>query len=130
MAMERLNHKSLLVLEDEEETAMLVEMMLRKDGYCVAVARSEEDAIAQACRRDPDLILVMIGGHPERVSIFPSRIREGPRAGGDIPIVFFCVTTVPEGAEIDVGKQVYLIRPDNFNQLREFLYRLLWTGCA
>jgi DNA-binding response OmpR family regulator len=130
MAMERRNPKSLLVLEDVEETATLVGMMLSEDGYCVTMARSEDDAIAQACTVAPDLILVTIGGNPERTLVFAKRIREGSDTSGDIPIVFFCVTTVPEGAEIEVGKKIYLTRPDNFNQLREFLRRLLWNGCA
>jgi CheY-like chemotaxis protein len=128
MATERRNHRFLLVLEEVEETATLVEMMLSKNGYCVAIARSEEDAIAHACRKAPDLILATVGGGAERMLLFAGRIREGSGISGDIPIVFFCVTTIPEGAEIEVEKKIYLTRPDNFNQLRGLLRRLLPNG--
>ena len=33
--------------------------------------------------------------------------------------------SIAEGEELNMGDQVYLTRPDNFNQLRALLYRLL-----
>jgi hypothetical protein len=40
--------------------------------------------------------------------------------------VIFCVPTVDEGAEIALGRNVFVTRPDNFDQLRRLLGRLLY----
>jgi hypothetical protein len=44
--------------------------------------------------------------------------------------VLFCLEGVAEGAEVDLGDDVYVICPDNFNQLRDFLDGLLRAGPA
>ncbi len=54
----------ILVLEDVEETAYLIEKMLKKNGYCVPLARSEEDAISRGRSQSPDLILMSLGLEP------------------------------------------------------------------
>jgi CheY-like chemotaxis protein len=114
-----------LVLEDVEETAYLIERMLKKNGYCVTLARSEEDAILRGRFESPDLILMSLGLGPERLLATAHRIRRQTGLSQDVAIVIFCVPTIPEGAEMEVDKNIYLTRPDNFNQLREFLHRLL-----
>jgi len=39
--------------------------------------------------------------------------------------VIFCVPIIDEGAEVALGNNVYITRPDNFDQLRGFIARLL-----
>jgi|SwirhisoilCB3_FD_contig_21_6937332_length_498_multi_3_in_0_out_0_1 DNA-binding response OmpR family regulator len=126
MATERLN-RSLLVMEEIEETATLVEMMLNKNGYSVTIARTEEDTIARARSTTPDLILMSSEDEPDAAA---NRIREHSGISQEVAIVVFCVQTIPQGAEIQVGRNIYLTRPDNFNQLREFLNRLLSNSPA
>jgi hypothetical protein len=53
------------------------------------------------------------------------RIRERAGVGDEVPVVLFCSDAVEEGEEVALGHQVYVARPDNFNQLRRFLRRLL-----
>jgi DNA-binding response OmpR family regulator len=114
-----------LVVEDVEEIRDGIEKLLTTDGYRVDPARSEDDAIDRASRRCPDLILVSLGGSPLKVIARAARIRQ--RAGIDerVPVVVFCVPTLDQGAEIGIGHNVYVTRPDNFDQLRSFLNRLL-----
>jgi hypothetical protein len=45
--------------------------------------------------------------------------------GEHVPIVIFCVEDIAEGAEVSIGNNVYLTGPDDFNQLRALLNRLL-----
>jgi hypothetical protein len=61
------------------------------------------------------------------VQILPvaRRIRERAGLDDEIPVVAFCVTGLDEGAETGVGFNVYITWPDNFNQLRALLSRLL-----
>ena len=115
----------ILVLEDVEETGLLIDKMLQGNGYCVVLVRTEEDAIMRASLQSPDLILMSLGLGPDRLLATALRIRQQAALSQDIAIVIFCVPTILEGAEMEVSKNVYVTRPDNFNQLRELFHRLL-----
>ena len=114
----------ILVVEDVEETRDGIEKLLKADGYRVDPARSEEDAVMRARRESPNLILVSLGAHVDVVATV-ARIRARAELSDEIPIVIFCVETIAEGAEVKIGTNVYATRPDNFDQLRSFLGRLL-----
>src|SRR5258708_2098832 len=124
MTSEHQQRQVILVLEDIEETAYLLEKMLKGNGYRVTVARTEEDAIFRGRSQSPDLILMSLGLGPERLLATAHRIRRQAGLSQNVAIVIFCVATIPEGAEIEVDKNIYLTRPDNFNQIREFLHRI------
>jgi len=115
----------ILVLEDVDETACLIGKMLEATGYSVALARTEEDAIMRARLQSPNLILMSLGLGPELLLATALRIRQQAALTQEIAIVIFCDPTIPEGAEMEVGKNVYVTRPDNFNQLRKLFHRLL-----
>ena len=115
----------ILVVEDVQETRDGIEELLKVDGYRVVLARDELDGIERAQRQRPDLILVSLAGTPSEVLISGRRIRESAAAGEGIPIVVFCFDEIDAGAEVAIGKNVHIAQPDNFNQLRGLLSRLL-----
>jgi CheY-like chemotaxis protein len=115
----------ILVVEDVHETRDGIENLLKADGYRVTVARDEGDAIESAQGKRPDLILVSLAGLGPEVIVIARRIREQGRVEDSVPVVVFCVEEIAEGNEIAIGKNVHLSRPDNFNQLRSLLKRLL-----
>ena len=115
----------ILVVEDVHETRDGIEKLLKADGYRVMVARDELDAIESAARLCPDLILVSLAGLPREVIVIARRIRETAALGEDVPVVVFCVDEIAEGDEVAIGKNVHVSRPDNFNQLRSLLARLV-----
>jgi len=115
----------ILVVEDVQETREGIEKLLMVDGYRLALARDVEDGIESALRQRPDLILVSLAGAPRDVIVSACRIREKAAIGEDVPVVVFCVDEVAQGDEVEIGKNVYVTRPDNFNQLRSLLARLL-----
>ena len=78
-----------------------------------------------ATRLPPHLLLVSLGGPPAEVLTTAVRIRHRAHLRPAVPIVIFCTPTVAEGAEVELAGQVYLTRPDNFDQLRALLQRLL-----
>ena len=117
----------ILVVEDVHETRAGIEKLLLVNGYHVALARDEQDGIESAQRQRPDLILVSLAGLPREVIVSASRIRESAAIGEDVPVVVFCVDEIAEGDEVAIGENVHLTRPDNFNQLRSLLARLLRT---
>ena len=115
----------ILVVEDVAETRDGIERLLSADGYRVEVARDQLDAIVSARRRRPDLILVSLAGLPLEVIAAARGIREDAELDENVPIVLFCVEDIGEGDEVAVGRNVHVTRPDNFNQLRSLLTRLL-----
>jgi DNA-binding response OmpR family regulator len=117
-----------LVVEDDEETRDGIEQLLSVDGYRIEPARNEADAVERGSRCCPDLILVSLAGPPADVVGTAVRIRRGAELDAPVPVVIFCVPTIDEGAEVALGRNVYATRPDNFDQLRAFLGRLLLTS--
>ncbi len=115
----------ILVVEDVHETRDGIEKLLKVDGYRVVLARDELDGIASAQRQRPDLILVSLAGLPSEVLSSSRRIRDSAAVGDDVPVVIFCFDEIPEGAEVAIGKNVHIAQPDNFNQLRSLLSRLV-----
>jgi CheY-like chemotaxis protein len=115
----------ILVVDDVEETLNGLESLLRADGYRVDPARDEQEAVRRAKRGSPDLILMSLGRPLSEMIAAAARIRLCAELNPRVPIVFFCIETLPEGAELEVDRNVYGTRPDNFNQLRRFLIRLL-----
>ena len=115
----------ILVVEDVAETRDGIEKLLKADGYRVAVARDERDAIESARRKRPDLILVSLAGLSSEVIVTARRIRERAEVGDQVPVVIFCVESIGEGDDVAIGQNVHVSRPDNFNQLRRLLTRLL-----
>ena len=122
--LEELRADLILVVEDIRETSDGIERLLKADGYRVALAKDELDAIESARLRRPDLILVTWTGLLGEVLASVGRIREQGAVGDRIPVVFW-VEDIDEGAEVAVGGNVHLMRPDSFNQLRGLLARLL-----
>ncbi len=115
----------ILVVEDVHETRDGIEKLLMADGYRVALARDEHDAIESAHRTRPDLILVSLAGLPLDVMLSARSIQRRAEVGEHVPVVVFCIEGLAEGEEVEIEENVYLTRPDNFNQLRRFIARLL-----
>jgi CheY-like chemotaxis protein len=115
----------ILVVEDVAETRDGIEKLLKADGYRVFVARDERDAIDSARFKRPNLILVSLDGLPSEVIAAARRIREHADLGELVPVVIFCVESIAEGDDLAIGENVHISRPDNFNQLRRLLVRLL-----
>ena len=127
--MDKKNNTNLIILvvEDVHETREGIERLLMVDGYRVALAKNKEDGIESAQRQRPDLILVSLAGLPSEVIVSARQIREKAAIGEDVPVVVFCVDEIAEGGEVAIGENVHVTRPDNFNQLRSLLARLLHT---
>ena len=115
----------ILVVEDVHETRDGIEKLLIADGYRVALARNERDAIENAHRTRPDLILVSLAGLPPEVVFSARSIRQRAEVEEQVPVVVFCIEGLAEGEEVEIGENVHLTRPDNFNQLRGLIARLL-----
>src|ERR1041385_136743 len=122
--LEELKADLILVVEDVRETSDGIERLLKADGYCVALARDELGAIESAKLRRPDLILVNWTALSGEVLATVRRMRERAAIVDQIPVIFW-TEDIDEGAEVALQENVYLTRPDSFNQLRGLLARVL-----
>ena len=125
MTPDRQRRCAILVIDDVEETRLGIKRLLIASGYEVTAASDEEDAVFIATSHPPDLILLCLG--LDAVQAFPvaSRIRKRAQLSEELPVVVFYVLELREGAEVDAGYGVYLIRPENFDQIRGLIGRLL-----
>ncbi len=117
--------QTILVVDDVAETLDGIEALLTRDGYRICAARDERDAADKARLNSPDLMLVSLDGEVSDIIIAANRIRECAGFDSNLPIVIFCVGELEEGCESAVENNIYLAHPDNFNQLRDFIARLL-----
>src|SRR5918997_3478887 len=115
----------ILVVEDVYETRAGIEMLLKTNGYRVAFATAEGEAINSTRPERPDLILVSGAGLLNNVLVNAVRMRMEAAVGDEVPVVVFCAQDIPEGEEVAIGGNVSLTNPDNFNQLRSLVARLL-----
>jgi DNA-binding response OmpR family regulator len=115
----------ILVVHDIEETRDGIEKLLQSSGYRVDPARDKKEAMWRALRQPPDLILVSLCGPEACVIATAQHVRDGSGLPEDVPVVIFGVETLAEGTELQIGINVYLARPGNFDDLRTLLARLL-----
>lgn len=114
-----------LIVEADEGLRGGLKELLTKDGYRIATAKDDQDAVDTARRQRPDLILFCLGEPPPDLVSAVVRIRERAEINDEVPIVVFCIKAVAEGDEVAYENHVYVISPDNFNHLRRFLKGLL-----
>jgi CheY-like chemotaxis protein len=115
----------ILVVEDVYETRAGIDTLLKANGYRVAFASTEGEPINRTRPERPDLILVSGAGLPNNFLAEVGRIRNEAALGDEVPVVVFCAQDISEGEEVAIGGNVYLTNPDNFNQLRSLVARLL-----
>jgi CheY-like chemotaxis protein len=118
----------ILVVEDVYETRAGIDSLLKANGYRVVFASGDGEAINSTQPDRPDLILVSGAGVANNVLVKVGRLRKDADVGDEVPVVVFCAQDIPEGEEVAIGGNVYLTNPDNFNQLRSLVARLLING--
>jgi CheY-like chemotaxis protein len=115
----------ILIVEDVQETREAIEILLWRDGYILSQARDEDEAVEKIFAHRPDLILVSIGGLPEAVVGTAQRIRKRSNLDESTPLVIFSIAILPDGVTEEIAPNIFVIVPENFNQLRRLLARIL-----
>ena len=115
----------ILVVEEVYETRAGIDTLLKANGYRVVFTRADGEPINSTRAERPDLVLVSSAGLPNNVLVKVDRIRKEAAVGDEVPVVVYCAQDIPEGEEVAIGGNVYLTNPDNFNQLRNLVARLL-----
>ena len=104
--------EKILVVEDEEDIAELIEYNLLKNGYAVHVVSSGEEAIPSARKQGPDLVLLdlMLPGID---GLEVCRRLKGDVSTRDIPVIMVTARGDEEDvvAGLELGADDYILKP-------------------
>jgi two-component system response regulator MprA len=112
-----------LVVEDDDEIAQVLQRSLRLDGYDVRIAGDGEAALDQAAAYHPDLVILDLG-LPKLDGI---EVARRLRAADDVPILMLTARDAVESRVegLDSGADDYLVKPFEREELRARLRALL-----
>jgi DNA-binding response OmpR family regulator len=112
-----------LVVEDDDEIAHVLQRSLRLDGYDVRIAGDGEAALDQAAAYHPDLVILDLG-LPKLDGI---EVARRLRAADDVPILMLTARDAVESRVegLDSGADDYLVKPFEREELRARLRALL-----
>ena len=125
--------RTIFLVEEDDDVRPLLRQNLIREGYRVLLALNEEDAldrVSGAGNVNADLILVnLVGKSLEDALKIGRRIREHARFDGATPLV-----VMPEkygedveGTNVNVGGNDWITYPEDAEQLRDLLNRLMPT---
>ena len=112
-----------LVVEDDEEIAQVLQRSLRMEGYEVRLAGDGEAALDVASRYHPDLVVLDLG-LPKLDGI---EVARGCAANDDVPILMLTARDALDARVegLDVGADDYLVKPFERQELLARMRALL-----
>jgi two-component system, OmpR family, response regulator MprA len=112
-----------LVVEDDEEIAQVLQRSLRLEGYEVRIAGDGESALDQSSAFNPDLVILDLG-LPKLDGI---EVARRLRAADDVPILMLTARDALESRVegLDSGADDYLVKPFERQELLARLRALL-----
>ena len=113
----------MLVVEDDEEIAQVLQRSLRLEGYEVRIAGDGEAALDQSSAFNPDLVILDLG-LPKLDGI---EVARRLRATDDVPILMLTARDALEARVegLDAGADDYLVKPFERQELLARLRALL-----
>jgi two-component system, OmpR family, response regulator MprA len=112
-----------LVVEDDEEIAQVLQRSLRLDGYEVRLAADGEAALGTAAAYHPDLVILYLG----LPRLDGMEVARRLRAADDVPILMLTARDALESRVegLDAGADDYLVKPFERQELLARLRALL-----
>jgi two-component system response regulator MprA len=112
-----------LVVEDDEEIAQVLQRSLRLEGYEVRVAVDGEAALDQSAAFNPDLVILDLG----LPKLDGMEVARRLRAADDVPILMLTARDALESRVegLDAGADDYLVKPFERQELLARLRALL-----
>jgi CheY-like chemotaxis protein len=124
-----MNNRTIMVVEDYDDTRVLLKTGLERLGYTVLEASNGQEAVDLAAREHPDLILMDLDLPILDGIAATQRIRQKPELEG-VPIV--AVTAYPMSYShvkaFAKGCDEYMRKPIDMAELSEVVKRYLPTG--
>jgi two-component system OmpR family response regulator len=115
-----------LVVEDDEEIAQVLQRSLRLEGYEVRVAADGETALDQSAAFNPDLVILDLG----LPKLDGMEVARRLRSADDVPILMLTARDAVESRVegLDSGADDYLVKPFAFAELLARLRALARRG--
>jgi len=112
-----------LVVEDDEEIAQVLQRSLRLEGYEVRVAGDGETALDQSAAFNPDLVILDLG----LPKLDGMEVARRLRSADDVPILMLTARDALESRVegLDAGADDYLVKPFERQELLARLRALL-----
>jgi len=110
--------KNILIVEDEDDIAMLLQMRLHQGGYSIVRASDGTSALTAVRKSKPDLVILDLMLPAVTGTFILQEIRESDDLA-EIPVI---ILTGMQGEEIkqrvlDQGVQAYMQKPYNADEL-------------
>jgi len=111
-----------LVVDDENSAAQLMEDFLKPEGYSVTIANSVASALAALASQSPDVVILdlRMPGSPTEGLHLLKRLKERPETR-DIPVVIASVLEPDASSANRMGAAAYLTKPIQKQRLLEVL---------
>lgn len=112
--------KTVLIVEDDEESRRIYKLVLERAGYAVLLAQNAAEGLATATAKKPDLVIsdVQMPGEDDGFALC-EKLRRRPRTA-DVPILLMSGMNKKEQDQLeglDLGADDYLIKPFSFQYL-------------
>jgi CheY-like chemotaxis protein len=118
--------KKILVVEDSPDIRELLQVMLEREGFDVALAEDGAEGIQQATKEHPDLIISDLSMPRVDGVRMIKRLRESTKVLGRIPILALTSHGLEKAmSAIRAGADRALTRPVENRLLISFVYDLL-----
>jgi len=118
--------KTIIVVEDEPDTAEMFAEMMRLSGYQVHKSYGGSPAINLITNKKPDAVVLDVM-MPDISGLEVLRfMRRDPRLA-HIPVILVSAKSQPDDVQdgMDAGARMYLTKPVSFNDLRNAVDRVL-----
>ena len=121
-----MSKKRILIVDDDPDIVATVEFILIGDGYQVFSAKNGEEALKQATREKPDLIIMDIM-MPEMDGLDACRHFKMNSSLKSIPIIMLTAKGQVQDVKnaLAVGADSYMIKPFDLKDLAERIEKML-----
>jgi len=124
------NRRTILLVKEDDETRRVMKANLQTEGYRLLLALDEEDALDRVGGggAEADLVLInLVGKEPEAALVAGRRIRAHAKYDGRTPLVVMAEKYGKdlEGTDVNVSGNDWITYPEDHDQLRNLLARLL-----
>jgi DNA-binding response OmpR family regulator len=113
-----ITQKTIVVVEDEPDTAEMFAEMMRLNGYQVIKSYGGEDAVSLVAREKPDAVVLDIM-MPDLSGLDVLRIMRNDPDLASIPVIVVSAKSLTSDIKhgMDAGASVYLVKPVAFMDL-------------
>ena len=116
--------KKIMVLEDDESHAELIEFYLKEEGYLTKVSPCGEGFVDKVAEYQPDLVTIdVILPDIDGFEIFDELQKDNRTK--EIPAIFVTVVAEEEVKGVKMGAKAYIVKPFKEMELKEAIKSVL-----